>query len=96
MSIPCINLGFLLDSQRIGGRLIRHTALAHDVGNNSSNCTLIGMNAYKIVNATSYDSRTPNEVIRVLENARQNRTSLHVSLGEMGGGKCRSRLARRV
>lgn len=40
------------------------------------------MKTYKIVNGTSYDIRTPDEVIRVLENARQNRTRLHISLGE--------------
>jgi hypothetical protein len=40
------------------------------------------MKNYKIVNGTSYDERTPDEVIRVLENARLNRTRLHVSLGE--------------
>ena len=40
------------------------------------------MKTYKVVNGTSYDIRTPDEVIRVLENARQNRTRLHISLGE--------------
>lgn len=40
------------------------------------------MKKYKIVNGTSYDERTPDDVIAVLENARQNRTRLHVSLGE--------------
>src|SRR5437899_9975118 len=40
------------------------------------------MKTYKIVNGTSFDERTPDEVIRVLENARLNRTRLHVSLGE--------------
>lgn len=43
------------------------------------------MKTYKIVNGTSYDQRTPDEVIRVLENARLNRTRLHVSLGETEG-----------
>ena len=40
---------------------------------------------YKIVNGTSYDSRTPDEVIRVLETARLNRTRLHTSFGETEG-----------
>lgn len=43
------------------------------------------MKNYKIINGTSYDERTPNEVIRVLENARANRTRLHISLGETEG-----------
>lgn len=37
---------------------------------------------YKIVNGTSFDERTPEEVIRVLENARQSHQRLHISLGE--------------
>lgn len=45
------------------------------------------MKTYKIVNGTSYDIRTPDEVIRVLENARQNRTRLHISLGHTDGPK---------
>lgn len=40
------------------------------------------MKEYKTVNGTSYDSRTPEEVIRVLESARLKRTRLHISLGE--------------
>jgi hypothetical protein len=40
------------------------------------------MKTYQQVNGTSYDARTPDEVIRVLENARLNRIRLHVSLGE--------------
>ncbi len=43
------------------------------------------MKTYQIVNGTSYDERTPEEVVRVLENARLNRTRLHVSLGETKG-----------
>lgn len=38
-------------------------------------------NEYKVVNGTSYDPRTPDEVIAVLENARQNNQRLHISLG---------------
>lgn len=45
------------------------------------------MKNYKIVNGTSYDARTPDEVIRVLEQARQNRTRLHISLGHTDGDK---------
>lgn len=41
------------------------------------------MKTYRQVNGTFYDERTPDEVIRVLESARQNRTRLHISLGEI-------------
>ena len=40
------------------------------------------MKTYQTINGTFYDTRTPGEVIRVLENARLNRTRLHISLGE--------------
>ena len=43
------------------------------------------MKEYKTINGTSYDVRTPDEVVAILENARQNRTRLHVSLGETEG-----------
>ena len=43
------------------------------------------MKEFKTINGTSYDVRTPDEVVAILENARQNRTRLHVSLGETGG-----------
>ena len=43
------------------------------------------MKQYKQHNGTSYDVRTPDEVVTVLENARQNRNRLHVSLGETEG-----------
>lgn len=43
------------------------------------------MKQYKIVNGTSYNVRTPNEAVAILEIARQNRTRLHVSLGETEG-----------
>ncbi len=43
------------------------------------------MKEYHTVNGTFYDSRTPEEVIRVLESARLNRTRLHISLGETEG-----------
>jgi hypothetical protein len=43
------------------------------------------MKTYRLENGTSYDQRTPDEVIRVLENARFNRTRLHISLGETEG-----------
>lgn len=36
---------------------------------------------YQIVNGTHYDVRTPDSVIKVLENARQTRQRLHISLG---------------
>lgn len=45
------------------------------------------MKKYKIVSGTYYDVRTPIKVIKVLENARQNRTRLHVSLGDSESGK---------
>ena len=43
------------------------------------------MITYKIINGTSYDERTQDEVIAILEKARLNRTRLHVSLGETEG-----------
>ena len=45
------------------------------------------MKTYKHVNGTSFDERTPDEVIRVLESARQNRTRLHISLGDTASGR---------
>lgn len=39
----------------------------------------------KQINGTSYDARTPDEVVAVLENARLNRQRVHVSLGETEG-----------
>jgi hypothetical protein len=45
------------------------------------------MKTYKLINGTSFDERTPDEVIRVLENARQNRTRLHISLGDQQTGR---------
>jgi hypothetical protein len=45
------------------------------------------MKTYKQVNGTSYDVRTPDEVIRVVEAARQTRTRLHVSLGDTETGR---------
>lgn len=45
------------------------------------------MKSYKIINGTSYDAFTPDEVVRVLENARLNRTRLHVCLGFTDGPK---------
>ena len=39
------------------------------------------MKEYKVRYGTSWDVRTPDEVIAVLETARQNRTRLHISLG---------------
>lgn len=45
------------------------------------------MKNYKVINGTSYDAQTPDEVIRVLEQARLSRTRLHVSLGYTEGDK---------
>lgn len=45
------------------------------------------MKTYKLINGTSFDERTPDEVIRVLESARQTRTRLHISLGDQDSGK---------
>lgn len=41
----------------------------------------------KTTNGTTYHEETPDEVIRVLESARQNRTRLHVSLGDTASGR---------
>ena len=43
------------------------------------------MKEYRVVNGTSYDPRTPEVVIRVLEAARASRTRLHISFGETSG-----------
>jgi len=45
------------------------------------------MNQYKVINGTSYDNRTSDEIIKVLENARLNRNRLHVSLGDTETGR---------
>lgn len=45
------------------------------------------LKTYKIINGTSYDQRTPAEVIRVLEHARANRIRLHISLGKTDGSE---------
>ena len=45
----------------------------------------IVLKSYQVINGTSYSERTPAEVIRVLEEARANRTRLHISLGETDG-----------
>jgi hypothetical protein len=46
-----------------------------------------GMKTYKTVNGTSFDARTSDKVIRVLELARQKRTRLHISLGDSETGE---------
>ena len=43
------------------------------------------MKTYKVVNGTSYDARTPDQVIGILEKARLERIRLHVSLGYTDG-----------
>jgi len=43
------------------------------------------MKQYKTFSGTSYDARTPDEVVAVLERARLNKTRLHISLGETDG-----------
>lgn len=45
------------------------------------------MKEYQVVDGTSYDLRTPDEVISVLEKARLNRTRLHFSLGDVTNGR---------
>ena len=45
------------------------------------------MKEYKTINGTSYDVRTPDEVVAILENARKTRTRLHVSLGDSESGR---------
>ena len=41
----------------------------------------------KTTNGTTYHDETPDEVIRVLESARQNRSRLHISLGDTASGR---------
>jgi hypothetical protein len=45
------------------------------------------MKPYQTINGTFYDVRTPAEVIRVLESARQSQIRLHVSLGDVETGR---------
>jgi len=45
------------------------------------------MDTYKTVNGTSYHVGTPDAVIAVLEEARLNRTRLHISLGNSETGE---------
>lgn len=45
------------------------------------------MKTYKITNGTSYDHKTSDEVVQVLESARQNRTRLHISFGNTETGE---------
>jgi hypothetical protein len=45
------------------------------------------MKEYKTINGTAYDIRTQDEVVAILENARQTRTRLHVSLGDSESGR---------
>lgn len=42
---------------------------------------------YKVVNGTSYDIRTSDEVIRILEESRANRTRLHFEWGDIVTGQ---------
>lgn len=41
----------------------------------------------KQINDTSYHDETPDDVIRVLENARQSRVRLHISYGDVTTGR---------
>lgn len=45
------------------------------------------MKTHKTVNGTNYDVRTLDKVILVLESARQSRTRLHISFGDVGTGE---------
>ena len=45
------------------------------------------MKNYQTINGTSYDERTPDQVVAVLESARRDRTRLHISLGDTESGK---------
>jgi hypothetical protein len=45
------------------------------------------MKPYQTINGTFYDQRTPPEVVKVLESARQSRTRLHISLGDTATGR---------
>jgi hypothetical protein len=42
---------------------------------------------YKVVNGTSYHDETPDEVVRVLENARANRTRIVLDYGDVKTGE---------
>ena len=45
------------------------------------------MPEYQVVNGTSYHVETPAAVVQVFEQARQNRTRIHVSFGDTGTGR---------
>lgn len=49
--------------------------------------TAVADKQYKVVNGTSYDARTPDEVIRVLENARQSGKRVRVFYGDTATGR---------
>ena len=42
---------------------------------------------YKVVNGTCYNENTPNEVIKVLEDARRNNTRIRIFLGDLSTGE---------
>jgi hypothetical protein len=45
------------------------------------------MKIYKEVNGTSYDVRTPNKLINILENCRRNNTRIILDYGDTTTGK---------
>lgn len=45
------------------------------------------MEKYKVINGTSYDARTPDAVIQVLERARQYNTRIILSYGDIETGQ---------
>jgi len=45
------------------------------------------LSRHRIINGTSYDVRTSDEVVRVLEQSRLNRIRLHISLGDTTTGR---------
>lgn len=48
----------------------------------------MGEKQYKVVNGTSYDVRTDDEVIRILEDARYNCKRIRIFYGDITTGKC--------
>jgi hypothetical protein len=46
---------------------------------------MTAISQYKIVNGTSYHTETPDAVITILENARNNRTRIQLHYGETSG-----------
>jgi hypothetical protein len=48
---------------------------------------MLAIEEYKVINGTYYDPKTPDEVIKVLEHARQNHTRIRLYYGDTETGR---------